>query len=100
MEIKATLNKPYTEQERINFIVVNNHNLGYEIRETSSALEAWGYTEEEIEEQQKQSKITEINAKIKELESESVYDVLNGNLENVQVYQDVINGLVETRESL
>lgn len=50
MEIKATLQKPYTEDERLNFIVEENHNLGYEIRETEEALEAWGYTEEEKDE--------------------------------------------------
>ena len=47
MEIKAELLKPYTDKERMDFIVQNNHNLGYEIRETDSALEAWGYTDEE-----------------------------------------------------
>ena len=52
MEIKAQLNKPYTEEERMNFIVEQNHTLGYEIRETEETLEAWGYTEEEKEEQE------------------------------------------------
>ena len=54
MEIKAILNKPYTEEERIDFIVEQNHRLGYEIRETEQASEAWGYTQEEIAEQQKE----------------------------------------------
>ena len=53
MEIKNVLDKPYTEQQRLDFIVTNNHRLGYEIRETETALEAWGYTEEEKEEQEK-----------------------------------------------
>ena len=48
MEIKAQLNKPYTENQKMDFIVQYNHNLGYEIEETDNALEAWGYTEEEI----------------------------------------------------
>ena len=52
MEIKATLNKPYTEKQRVDFIVENNHQQGYEIKETETALEAWGYTEEEKEEQE------------------------------------------------
>ena len=56
MEIKAELNKPYTENERIDFIVQNNHNLGYEIKETPTALEAWGYTEEEKQEQERPQK--------------------------------------------
>ena len=47
MEIKAELNKPYTENQRMDFIVSNNHKFGYEIRETEEALQAWGYTEEE-----------------------------------------------------
>ena len=52
MEIKSTLNKPYTEEQRMDFIVSQNHNLGYEIRETETELQAWGYTQEEIEEQE------------------------------------------------
>ena len=54
MEIKATLQKPYTENERLDFIVEQNHKNGYEIRETETSLEAWGYTEEEIQEQRKE----------------------------------------------
>lgn len=100
MQVIATLNKPCTEQQERDFIVQYNHIKGCQISETSSQFEAWDFTAEEIAEQEKQAKITKINSKIKELESESVYDVLNGNLENVQVYKDVINGLVETRESL
>ena len=38
MEIKATLNKPYTDKQRADFIVDNNHNKGYEIQETDEAL--------------------------------------------------------------
>lgn len=53
MEIKATLNKPYTEKQKENFIVEQNHRQGYEIRETEEALEAWGYTEEEKEQQER-----------------------------------------------
>ena len=52
MELKTKLNKPYTEEERADFIVEQNHRLGYEIRETKKAIEAWGYTEEEIAEQE------------------------------------------------
>lgn len=54
MEIKATLKKPYTEEARINFIVEQNHQQGYEIRETETTLEAWGYTEEEKEQQERE----------------------------------------------
>ena len=47
MEIKATLQKPYTENERMSFIVEYNHNQGYTIEETETSLQALGYTEEE-----------------------------------------------------
>ena len=47
MEIKAKLTKPYTEDERMAFVVEQNHKLGYEIRETETSIEAWGYTDEE-----------------------------------------------------
>lgn len=48
MEIKAELEKPYTEEQRVDFIIEQNHNLCYEIKETETSLQAWGYTEEEI----------------------------------------------------
>lgn len=52
MEIKAELFRPYTDEQRIDFIVEQNHNNGYEIKETETALQAWGYTEEEKQEQE------------------------------------------------
>lgn len=60
MEIKATLNKPYTEKQRVDFIVENNHQQGYEIRETETALEAWGLTAEEEAEQEAQQEAERI----------------------------------------
>ena len=54
MEIKEQLNKPYTEQERIDFIVEQNHQKGYEIKETETALEAWGYTTDELAQKERQ----------------------------------------------
>ena len=47
MEIKATLQKPYEDEQRCNFIVEYNHQQGFEIRETETELQAWGYTGEE-----------------------------------------------------
>lgn len=54
MELVTKIDKPYTDEEKANFIVENNHNLGYEIRETENELQAWGYTEEEQTEQHRQ----------------------------------------------
>ena len=39
MEIKATLNKPYTDKQKIDFIVEQNHKLGYEIRQVETTYE-------------------------------------------------------------
>lgn len=54
MEIKASLSKPYSAGSKLEFIVEYNHNKGYEIREAETALEAWGLTKAEIEEQEKE----------------------------------------------
>jgi len=55
MEIKSVLNKPYSNEERMEFIVEFNHNKGYKIEETEAGLQALGYTEEEIAEQEANS---------------------------------------------
>lgn len=60
MEIKATLNKPFTVNQKMDFIVKQNHQNGYEIKETKTALEAWGYTEEE-KQQQERERINALN---------------------------------------
>ena len=52
MELKAKLDKPYTDEERMNFIVEQNHKNGYKIEYTENAIEAWGLTQEEIEQQE------------------------------------------------
>lgn len=75
MEIKATLNKPYTDKQRIDFIVEQNHQKGYEIKETETALEAWGYTEEEIAEKEKEQKIAEYKQELKELDEKSTRSI-------------------------
>ena len=54
MEIKATLQKPYTEAQKMNFVVNYNHRLGYKIEETETELQALGYTEEELDLQEKE----------------------------------------------
>ena len=51
MEIKARLEKPFTGQQRYDFITANSR---LDIRETETALEAWGYTAEEIEQQEQE----------------------------------------------
>lgn len=79
MEIKAQLSKPYTDKERLDFIVEYNHNKGYEIKETESALEAWGYTEEEKLQQTKETKYNEANEGAKHyLEGDALFEFEEG----------------------
>ena len=47
MEIKSQLLKPYTEEQRLKFIVEYNHKLGYVVEETETSLQAFSYTEKE-----------------------------------------------------
>lgn len=53
MIVVASLKKPYSDADRISFIVNYNHQLGYQINETEDALEALGYDEDEKTEQKK-----------------------------------------------
>ena len=59
MILITKLDKPYTKWERATFIAKQNSALGYEIRETETALEAWGFTEEELE-QRRQEEINNL----------------------------------------
>ena len=54
MELKAVLIEPFSENERLNFIVEFNHKRQCKINETSVKLEAWGLTEEEIKQTEKE----------------------------------------------
>lgn len=71
MEIKAELKQPYTEQEKINFIVEQNHKLGYIVEEQEDKLVAFGYTEQEKIQQAKEIKLKEILEKAYDYENKT-----------------------------
>lgn len=71
MKIKAELLRPYTEQEKIDFIVQQNHRLGYIIEEQEDKLVALGYTEQEKLKQAKEIKLKEILEKAYEYENKT-----------------------------
>lgn len=73
MEIKDRLEKPYTEKERLDFIVKNNHQSGYEIQETDDALLAV-YREPEAPtyEEQRQARANEYARLIDPLHSQKI----------------------------
>lgn len=49
------------------------------------------------EEQQKQIRNEEIDNKIKELQIMSIPEILNGNIENIKIYNSVIDGLEKAK---
>ena len=75
MEIKATLNKPYEEKQRLDFIIEQNHKNGYDIKETDTAIEAWGFTDEEKAAQQKQARKTELIAQLDALDLKCIRSI-------------------------
>jgi len=54
MEIKAELSSPFTENERVDFIIQQNHKNGYIIEKRENGLVALDYTEEEKEQQERE----------------------------------------------
>lgn len=105
MEIKAILNKPYTDKQRLDFIVLNNHNKGYEIKETESALEAWGNTEEEQQQINNQVQISNIKNEMSNLDSLSIRPlraISSGNYteEDTAMLQQLEMQMEELREEL
>ncbi|MBO7735890.1 MAG: hypothetical protein J6S67_25195 [Methanobrevibacter sp.] len=75
MEIKATLNKPYTDEQRLEFVVTQNHTNGYKIKETELALEAWGLTAQEQEDKEKQELIAQYKRELTEVDEKSIRSV-------------------------
>lgn len=84
MEIKATLQKPYTEAQRTDFIVKYNHNLGYEIEETETELQALGYTEEELALQEKE-RIAKLKLTGADVER-GIYQVIGMDFDDILVH--------------
>lgn len=87
MEIKIKLNKPYTENQKLDFIVEQNHNKGYEIKETALALEAWGYTQEELEQQNLEQQKQLIIDKLAALDLKSIRAIRAGDQEYINQYE-------------
>lgn len=102
MEIKAKLVKPYTEIERENFIVEQNHNLGYEIIETETALEALGKTAEELQEIKKENTKFQIEKQLEELDKKRIRAVCEPSMKTeTQSWLDFYNEEIkQLRKSL
>ena len=84
MEIKAELKQPYTEQEKINFIVEQNHKLGYIVEEQEDKLVAFGYTEQEKLKQAKEIELKEILEKAYDYENKTGLVSFNGRISDTE----------------
>lgn len=70
------------------------------IQETIIYDETQEEAEERIKRINKENKTNEINQKISELESLIIKELRLGNEENIQIYNEVIKGLEETKDNL
>ena len=77
---------------------------GLEIKETEEGYIVYDFelmTIEEMEEKQaqkqKESRNEEIDNKIKELQIMAIPEILNGNIQNIKLYNEVIQGLEQAR---
>ena len=102
MEIKAKLVKPYTEIERENFIVEQNHNLGYEIIETKTALEPLGKTAAELQEIKQENTKFQIEKQLEELDKKRIRAVCEPSMKTeTQSWLDFYNEEIkQLRKSL
>ena len=82
MVLKAKLTKPYTDKERIEFIVENNHKLGYTIKNVDDGMEAYDYTEEEKAEFKKQYDSEMLENEFKEKKQKILMDYLDAMIHN------------------
>lgn len=82
MELKSKLKKPYTSIQRADFIIEQNRRNGYEIRETSKELQAWGRTAEEQAEYEeeivKTNRINELEAYLSQTDWYAIRKADNG----------------------
>ena len=78
MEIKAELKKPYTEEQRINFIVQYNHKQRYEIKETDTSLIAFYEIKKLTPEQIEQAKANAYDLEIDPLHARKKRKIILG----------------------
>lgn len=95
MQLITKLDKPYTDEERCDFIVIQNHQKGYEIRETETELQAWGYTEEEETQQRREYFYNNFLST-----SKGNYRLQPKGYANAQQSIDTINNIVMAKQGL
>ena len=91
--------KPFEEIERPE--TSRLYHIGYKETDVISEIIIYDETEEEYEErierQRKEQRNLEIDEKIKQLNEMALSDVLQNNKANIELYNEVINGLEQAR---
>lgn len=104
MVIIEALNKPYTEKQKLEFIVKQNHRNGYKIKETETALEAWGLTEEEKNEHDKKIEKRNIMAQLNAIDLKTIRALrsigINANEEDRLKLAELEKQAIELRNNL
>lgn len=95
MIVVAELKKPCTDKERANFIVENNHQKGYQIKETKIHIQAWGFTEEELKEQKKQQEEQQAQAEYEQSRLPNVEETL---MDLAMIDEEYDNSLLEVAD--
>lgn len=85
MEIKARLKKPFSDDDRLSFIVENNHLKGWQINETETELQALGYSDLEINKNLKLSELKSIkDSKLSEFSyNDKIYQIDESSKTNI-----------------
>lgn len=103
MKFITKINKPYTDIQRADFIVENNHLKGYEIKETETALEAWGMDEKDLLEQAKREKKDEALSKAYDFEENGTVEhkncIFEMSLKNRDNLRDTVEALTAIGQS-
>lgn len=81
MEIKSILIKPYTTEQKIKFIVENNHKKGLKILETETELQALEKSEEEVI-KEKQKRIQSLSLTAADVER-GIYKAIGKDFDDV-----------------
>lgn len=103
MIVVAELKKPCTDKARADFIVENNHNKGYQIKETETEIQALDYDDTEKFKNTKNAKLSQLKAisqkyTVNDCDEMYITSSLGYAINADKTAQDNIRGLIEAHE--
>ena len=85
MQLIARLQNPFTKEERLRFKL--KYQINHKLKDTDEALEAYGYTEEERQEQEKQQLILELKQQLNNLDLKSIRALRSNDTEYIELHE-------------